>query len=179
MGEVQIIQNWHQMKFFWNFLRLTKLLLLFTCSQVLGQQILPWCTYCFLFPSAILFFFICPYHDGSEVKASACNVGDLGSIPGLGRSPGEGNGNSLQYSCLENPVDRGAWWATVHGVTKSWTRLRNFTSLHHNLYLSIHLSAHRWRYRQCTPYIDWEVDAEKETEIEIEIDIYTQREFLC
>ena len=58
---------------------------------------------------------------GSEVKASACNVGDLGSIPGLGRSPGEGNGNPLQYSCLENPMDGGAWWATVHRVTKSWT----------------------------------------------------------
>ena len=56
---------------------------------------------------------------GSEVKASACNVGDLGSIPGLGRSPGEGNGNPVQYSCLENPVDGGAWWATVHGVAKS------------------------------------------------------------
>ena len=52
---------------------------------------------------------------GAEVKASACNVGDLGSIPGLGRSPGEGNGNPLQYSCLENPMDGGAWWATVHG----------------------------------------------------------------
>ena len=50
---------------------------------------------------------------GSEVKASACNEGDPGSIPGLGRSPGEGNGNPLQYSCLENPVDGGAWWATV------------------------------------------------------------------
>ena len=48
-------------------------------------------------------------------KASAYNVGDLGSIPGSGRSPGEGNGNSLQYSCLENPVDQGAWWAAVHG----------------------------------------------------------------
>ena len=58
---------------------------------------------------------------GSEVKASACNVGDLGSIPGLGRSPGEGNGNPLQYSCLENPMDRGAWWATVHGVAESDT----------------------------------------------------------
>ena len=62
---------------------------------------------------------------GSEVKASACNAGDLGSIPGSGRSPGEGNGNPLQYSCLENPMDRGAWWATVHGVTKS-----DFASLH-------------------------------------------------
>ena len=62
---------------------------------------------------------------GSEVKASACNAGDLGSIPGSGRSPGEGNGNPLQYSCLENPMDRGAWWATVHGVAKSRTRLSN------------------------------------------------------
>ena len=51
-------------------------------------------------------------------KESACNAGDLGSIPGLGRSPGEGNGNPRQYSCLENPMDRGAWWATVHGVTR-------------------------------------------------------------
>ena len=64
---------------------------------------------------------------GSEAKASACNVGDLGSIPGSGRSPGEGNGNSLQYSFLENPTDRGAWWATVHGVTKSRTRLSDLT----------------------------------------------------
>ena len=64
---------------------------------------------------------------GSEVKASACNAGDLGSIPGSGRSPGEGNGNPLQYSCLENPMDGGAWWATVHGVTKSQTQLSEFT----------------------------------------------------
>ena len=58
---------------------------------------------------------------------SACNVGDLGSIPGLGRSPGEGNDNPLQYPCLENPIDGGAWWATVHGVAKSQTRLSDFT----------------------------------------------------
>ena len=55
---------------------------------------------------------------GSEVKASASNVGNLGSIPGSGRSPGEGNGNPLQYSCLENPTERGAWQARVHGVTR-------------------------------------------------------------
>ena len=64
---------------------------------------------------------------GSEVKASACNAGNLGSIPGLGRSPGEGNGNPHQYSCLENPMGGGAWWATVHGVAKSWTQLSDFT----------------------------------------------------
>ena len=62
---------------------------------------------------------------GSEVKASASNAGDPGSIPGSGRSPGEGNGNSLQYSCLENPMDRGAWWATVHEVTNSQIQLSN------------------------------------------------------
>ena len=56
---------------------------------------------------------------GSDGKESACNAGDLGSIPGRGRSPGEGNGNPLQYSCLENPMDRGAWRATVPGVTMS------------------------------------------------------------
>ena len=58
---------------------------------------------------------------GSDGKESACNVGDPGLIPELGRSPGKGNGNPLQYSCLENSTDRGAWLATVHGVTKSWT----------------------------------------------------------
>ena len=57
----------------------------------------------------------------SDGKESACNAGDLGLIPGWGRSPGEGNGNLLQYSCLENPKDREAWWATVHGITKSRT----------------------------------------------------------
>ena len=61
------------------------------------------------------------FPSGSEVKASACNAGDLGSIPGSGRSPGQGNGNPLQYSCLENPMGGGDWWATVHGVAKSQT----------------------------------------------------------
>ena len=56
-------------------------------------------------------------------KESACNAGDLGLIPGLERSPGGGHVNPLQYSCLESPIDRGAWWATVHGVAKSQTRL--------------------------------------------------------
>ena len=58
---------------------------------------------------------------GSAGKESACNAGDPGLVPGWGRSTGKGNNNPLQYSCLENPVDRGAWQATVHGVTKSRT----------------------------------------------------------
>ena len=58
---------------------------------------------------------------GPDGKESACNVEDSGLIPGSGRSPGEGNGYLLQYSCLENPMDRGAWWAMVHRVAKSWT----------------------------------------------------------
>ena len=60
---------------------------------------------------------------GPDGKESACNVGDLGSIPALGRSSGEGNGKPLQYSCLENSMDRGAWQVTVYGVTTSWTGL--------------------------------------------------------
>ena len=64
---------------------------------------------------------------GSEGKASACSAGDLGLIPGLRRSPGEGYGNPLQYSCLENPMDGRAWQATVHGNAKSQTQLSNFT----------------------------------------------------
>ena len=60
---------------------------------------------------------------GSDGEESACNAEDLGLIPGLGGSPGGGHGNPLQYSCLENPTDRGAWWAIVQGVTKRWTRL--------------------------------------------------------
>ena len=61
---------------------------------------------------------------GSEVKHPPANVGHVGSIPGWGRSPGGENGNPLQYSCLENPMDRGAWRAIVHGVTKSQTQLK-------------------------------------------------------
>ena len=67
---------------------------------------------------------------GSKVKASSSKARDPGLIPGLGRSPGEGNGNPLQYSCLENPMDREAWQVTVHGVAKSRTRLSDFTSPH-------------------------------------------------
>ena len=60
---------------------------------------------------------------GSDGKESTCNAEDLGLIPGLGRSPGEGNGNPLQYSCLENPMHRGSWGGRVHGAIESWTRL--------------------------------------------------------
>ena len=71
------------------------------------------------------------FSGGSDSKEFLCNVGDLGLVPGLGRFPGEGNGNSLQYSGLKNSIDRGACQATIHGVTKSRTRLSNFYSLTH------------------------------------------------
>ena len=65
----------------------------------------------------------CGFPGGSDGKESAGNAGDPGLIPGLGRSPGEGNGNPLQYSCLRNSMDIEAWWTTIHGIPKSWTRL--------------------------------------------------------
>ena len=82
-------------------------------------------------------------------KESACNAGDPGLIPGLGRSPGKGNGNPLQYSCLENPMDRGAWQAIVHGVARSRTRLSDliFTFHFHALEkeMATHSSILAWR----------------------------------
>ena len=88
-----------------------------------------WC-YChsFVILSPKLYLFVSTmtrlgFPGGSVSKESASNAGDPGSIAGLGRSPGEGNGSPLQYSCLENLMDRGAWWATIHGVTKSRTQL--------------------------------------------------------
>ena len=80
---------------------------------------------------------------GSEVKASACNAGDLGSIPGSGRSPGEGNSNPLQYSCLGKPMDRGVWWATVNGwvlVTQSCPTLCTLWTISHQAPLSMGFS---------------------------------------
>ena len=75
-----------------------------------------------------------------DSKESACNVGDLGLIPGSGRSPGGGHGNPLQYSCLENPMDRGAWQATVYGVAKSQTteRLSTHTLMKMSNFLKDH-----------------------------------------
>ena len=72
------------------------------------------------------------FPDGSDSKESACSAGDTGSIPGSGRSPREGNGNPFQYSCLENPMDRGAWRAIVYGVAKSRTQLSDWTELNWN-----------------------------------------------
>ena len=63
---------------------------------------------------------------GFPVAQTVKNTGDPGSFPGSGRSPGEGNSNPLQYSCLENSIDRGAWWATVHGAAKSWTQMSDY-----------------------------------------------------
>ena len=75
------------------------------------------------------------FSGGSGGKESACNAGDWDSIPGLGRSPGEGNGNPLQYFCLENSMDRGTWWATDQGVAKRRTRLSDYHLHFSRLYL--------------------------------------------
>ena len=77
----------------------------------------------FIFLNYIQYLVITGFPGGSDGKESACSIEDLGSIPGSSRSPGEGNGYSLQYFCLENSTDRKAWWSTVHGVTKSQTWL--------------------------------------------------------
>ena len=75
-------------------------------------------------PSPLTMLFV-GFSGGSVGKESACNAGDLGLISGSGRSPGEWNGTPLKYSCLKNPMDRGAWWATIQRVTKNQPRLRN------------------------------------------------------
>ena len=72
--------------------------------------------------------YILGFPGGSDGRKSACNARDPGLIPGLGRSPGEENGNPLQYSCLENPMERGAWQATVHRFAESWTQLKQFST---------------------------------------------------
>ena len=93
---------------------------------------------------------------GSEVKASDCSVGDLGLIPGSGRSPGEGNGNPLQYSCLENPMDGGAWWATVHGVTKSWTPMSDLTYYITNCYSpNVYFFIFIFFFSKCLLFVGW------------------------
>ena len=99
-----------------------------------------------------------------ESACSAGDAGDAGSVPGLGRSPGGGHGNPPQYSCLENPMDRGAWWATVHGVAKSRTRLER-PSTHAPVCLSFHLfkgicvvSSFRWLQIKLLYAFDLEAD---------------------
>ena len=84
-----------------------------------------------LFNEMLIGAYPCPpkgFPRGSDDKGSACNAGDSGSIARSGRSAGEGNGNPLQSSCLENPMDGGAWWAVAHGVAKNRTRLSDTNS---------------------------------------------------
>ena len=84
-----------------------------------------WITAFFVQIKFVNFNLVMSFPCSSVGKESACSAGDPGSIPGLGRSPGEGNGNPLQYPCLENLMDRGTWWIAVHGVAKSRARLSN------------------------------------------------------
>ena len=88
-----------------------------------------------------------------NLPANARDTRDLGSIPGLGRSPGGGNGNPLQYFCLENSMDRGAWWATVHGITKSWVQLSKAQSV--SSFLNLFLIS--WNGRSGNVRIPWKI----------------------
>ena len=83
---------------------------------------------------------------GSDSEECVCSVGALGSIPGSGSSPGEGNGYPLYYSCLENSMDRGAWWATIHGFTKSRTWLSNWTEVNWYTYIYIDIDIDTYIY---------------------------------
>ena len=102
------------------------------CSKYTCQTIWGWifCYGTIVYYKPHLTFLHLPFPGGSEGKESACSAGDLGLSPGLGRSPGEGNGNPVQYSHLENSLDRGDWQATVHGVAKSRTQLSTNTHTH-------------------------------------------------
>ena len=99
-------------------------------NSALWWWILNFDTICNFFLHLVLFVFTLGFSGGSGVKEPSCNAGDTedaGSIPGSGRAPEGGHGLPLQHSCLENPMDRGAWWATVHRVAKSRTRLQRLS----------------------------------------------------
>ena len=107
-----------------------KAFLVLLCVQSRGPQ-------CYLLPKV--------FPGGSDGKESACNAGDLGSVPELGRSPEAGNGYPLQYPCLENPVDRGTWRATVLGVTKSQPQLNTCNRIKENTPIYRHHQKQRWK----------------------------------
>ena len=98
-----------------------------------------------------IFWKIRGFPSSSTGKGSACNTGDMGSILVSGRSPGEGHGNPLQYSYLENPIDRGAWQATVHGVAKSWTQLSDLAQSASGV--NIHTAAGRLSHERLSPLL--------------------------
>ena len=91
------------------------------------------------------------FPSGAVIKNLSANAGELGLIPGLGRSPGEENGNPFQYVCLENPMDRGTWWATVHGVIKSWTQLSYWAHTHTYTHTHTHTKLQSFLYPPVGP----------------------------
>ena len=96
----------------------------------LNIELLLACSWYLVLRTKAHYFLILGFPGGSDSKGSACNPRDLGVIPGLGRSSGGGHGNSLQYSCLGNPMDRGAWWAIVHGIAKSRGMTERLSTAH-------------------------------------------------
>ena len=107
--------------------------------------------------------YIYPGFPGGSLRknppANAGNTRDMGSILVLCRSPGGGNGNLLQYSCQENSMDRGAWWATVHGVAKSWTQL----STHAHTYICVQLTLEQQGVRSISPHLLYSANHKKST----------------
>ena len=120
----------------------TAVILIVKLNKMYAKEILPWDSRIYLSGGTVV----------KNLPANAGATGDTVSISGLGRSLGGGNGNPLQYSCQENPMDRGAWWATVHGVTKSWTWLSMHAPTIFRLILNPHLctafpvSVTKWRH---------------------------------
>ena len=106
----------------------------------------------------------------SDGKESTCNVEDKGSVPGLGRSLGEGNGKPLQYSCLENLMDRGAWWATSHEVANSWIRLRDYTFTFH--FHKVQTIGIKKKY--CYPTCPWQIYIKQKRKEKWKAPIYFQ-----
>ena len=115
------------------------------CRQILYQLSHKGSPYIYTYTNIHIYNYI-QFPDSSDGKQSACNVGDLDSIPGLGRSPEEGNGNPFQYSCLENSVDRGAWQAIVHRIAESDTTERLTLSLSRHPYMYVYTHIYNYTY---------------------------------
>ena len=142
------LKNWIKSKRhrLWVHCRFKTHIWILACIVLKSQEFsLVWFYTCFILGGKLQFWFKTIY-SAQWLKNPPANLGDVGSIPGSGRSPGGRNGNPLQYSCLEDPMDRGAWQATVHGVAKSWTCLSSCTKTIEvrGVHTTVELEDQRW-----------------------------------